>query len=618
MTRSLTLATIACLILIALSSALDNHRWLGLTVEAARWIGYLYIFFIHLAPALIYLSIYKVTPGFTSRLAISFLPTIGWWFSELLMRMRWHSIPEAIWLVFSPFFLLQLSIICVGLGIAHLAIISAQKRKPKILNASAYIVITLLLAASAPVYVGPFLSGYQSIFQTKLPHRPKESPGRLNPETINSNLENPPNIIVILSDDHRHDFSGYAGHPFIETPNIDSLAQEGVVFDRAYVSTSLCSPSRASFLTGVSPHKHGVWNNFTPWSEENRTFFEYVKAAGYKTAFIGKWHMPGNKLPEIAGLDYFVSFTNVGGQGAYEWNPMIVNGVEVPSRTRYITTELTNYATSWLEQQETPFVLYLSHKSVHAGFQPDEPDSGIYSKKKVKLPEEAHLWSGHTKNQYVHLNTYALDASIKRYGEAIHSMDREIGRLLKHLEEQELAENTLVIYTSDNGYQWGEHELIDKRWAYETSIRVPFLMRLPYSNHRGTRNSQIIANVDVAATILDAAGINPPNYMEGQSLLRLLNDPAIKWRESFFYSYFFEPPYPTPTSFALISKRFKLIETEWKGYELYDLQHDPEEKNNLASSPHFAEKLSKLAEHLQREKESRSVPKTTLRPFKKS
>ena len=612
MTRSLIVAAIFSLILVALSSALDNHHWLGLPIETVRWIGYLYIFLIHLAPLSIYVLIYALTPRFSTRLAISLTPTIGWWFSELLMRLRWHSIPEALWLVFSPFFLLQLSIIFTSLGLAHLAILLTLRKKPKVLAVSSYVIITILLTASAPIYVAPFLNGYHSAFQTDYPINGKELPGRLNLETVTSNLENPPNIIVILSDDHRHDFLGYAGHPFIETPNIDTLAEEGVIFDRAYVSTSLCSPSRASFLTGVSPYKHGVWNNFTPWSEDNRTFFEYVKAAGYRTAFIGKWHMPGNELPVIAGLDYFVSFTNVGGQGVYDWNPMIVNGVEVPSRTRYIATELTNYATEWLKQQKRPFVLFLSHKSVHADFQPNEPDIGIYSRKEVKLPEEAHLWSGHAKNQYVHLNNYALDESIRRYGEAIHSMDREIGRLLKNLEETKLADNTFVIYTSDNGYQWGEHELTDKRWAYETSIRVPFVMRLPSSRHRGSRNSHIIANVDVAPTILDAAGIKTPKYMEGQSLLRLLDDPSIRWRETFFYSYFFEPPYPTPTSFALISRRFKLIETEWQGYELYDLHYDPEEKNNLANSPEFADRLAELSERLQIEKRSRAVLETTL------
>ena len=602
-TKPMIVATIVGSLLVALSTTLDQYQFLGLPLEATRWIGYLYVALIHLAPALVYLLIYRHTSSFSSRLTISLLPTLGWWLSELIMRMRWNSFVEALWLLVSPFFLFQLAIVLTALGITHLAVLAVLKQKPQVISTAAYIIVTFAVAASAPASISLFLIGYQSTFQADLLPSPKQFPGRLDPETITGNTSTLPNIVFILSDDHRHDFSGYAGHPFIETPNIDELAEQGVVFDRAYVSTSLCSPSRASFLTGVSPYQHGVWNNFTPWSEQNRTFFEYLKAAGYSTAFIGKWHMPGNELPDIAGLDHFVSFTNVGGQGVYKWNPMIVNGIEVPSRTRYIATELTDYATEWLEQQEAPFVLYLSHKSVHAGFQPDEPDAGIYATQEVDLPEESHLWSAHTKNQYVHLNGAPLDDSIRRYGEAIHSMDREIGRLLDRLAELNLSDSTIVIYTSDNGYQWGEHELTDKRWAYETSIRVPFVMRLPDGDHRGTRNSRLIANVDVAATFLDAAGLEPPDYMEGQSLIRLLNDPAIDWRETFLYSYFFEPPYPTPTSFALISERFKLIETDWQGFELYDLHNDPEEQNNLAKSQQFAETLADLAAQLQREKQ---------------
>ena len=562
---------------------------------------------IHLAPAIIYLLLFKITPRFRDRILLSFLPTAGWWFSELLMRLRWHTLAEAVWLVVSPFFFFQLALILAALGIVHVLVLVLNKQKPRFLSGLAYATLVLATALSAPASIEPFLIGYQSTFQSNLLPRPQDLPGRLNMTNTDSQSQNPPNIVFILSDDHRHDFTGYMGHPFIETPNIDELASEGIIFDRAYVSTSLCSPSRATYLTGVSPYKHGVWNNFTPWSEENRTFFEYLKAVGYSTAFIGKWHMPGNTLPNIAGLDHFISFTNIGGQGTYEWNPMIVNGTETPSRTRYIATELTDYAIEWLEQQTSPFVLYLSHKSVHANFQPDTPDIGIYKRQQVNLPEGAHVWSAHTKNQYVHLNNAPLDESIRRYGEAIHSLDREIGRLLASLRSMNLDDNTIVIYTSDNGYQWGEHELIDKRWAYETSIRVPFVVRLPENRYGATINSSLVANLDVAPTLLDAAGVRVPGYMEGGSLLRLLSDEKKNWRETFFYSYFFEPPYPTPTSFALITERYKLIETNWRGYELYDLWNDPEEKNNLANDTAFTQTHHKLVKLLTVEKERSSI-----------
>ena len=607
MAKQWSISALFCLLLAGLSSLLNFHERLALPQLASLWIGYLYVMLIHLAPAIIYLLLFKITPRFRDRILLSLLPTAGWWFSELLMRLRWHTLAEAVWLVVSPFFFFQLALILAALGIVHVLVLVLNKQKPRFLSGLAYGTLVLATALSAPASIEPFLIGYQSTFQSNLLPRPQDLPGRLNMTNTDSQSQNPPNIVFILSDDHRHDFTGYMGHPFIETPNIDELASEGIIFDRAYVSTSLCSPSRATYLTGVSPYKHGVWNNFTPWSEENRTFFEYLKAVGYSTAFIGKWHMPGNTLPNIAGLDHFISFTNIGGQGTYEWNPMIVNGTETPSRTRYIATELTDYAIEWLEQQTSPFVLYLSHKSVHANFQPDTPDIGIYKRQQVNLPEGAHVWSAHTKNQYVHLNNAPLDESIRRYGEAIHSLDREIGRLLASLRSMNLADNTIVIYTSDNGYQWGEHELIDKRWAYETSIRVPFVVRLPENRYGATINSSLVANLDVAPTLLDAAGVRVPGYMEGGSLLRLLSDEKKNWRETFFYSYFFEPPYPTPTSFALITERYKLIETNWRGYELYDLWNDPEEKNNLANDTAFTQTHHKLVKLLTVEKERSSV-----------
>ena len=607
MAKQWSISALFCLLLAGLSSLLNFHERLALPQLASLWIGYLYVMLIHLAPAIIYLLLFKITPRFRDRILLSLLPTAGWWFSELLMRLRWHTLAEAIWLVVSPFFFFQLALILAALGIVHVLVLVLNKQKPRFLSGLAYATLVLATALSAPASIEPFLIGYQSTFQSNLLPRPQDLPGRLNMTNTDSQSQNPPNIVFILSDDHRHDFTGYMGHPFIETPNIDELASEGIIFDRAYVSTSLCSPSRATYLTGVSPYKHGVWNNFTPWSEENRTFFEYLKAVGYSTAFIGKWHMPGNTLPNIAGLDHFISFTNIGGQGTYEWNPMIVNGTETPSRTRYIATELTDYAIEWLEQQTSPFVLYLSHKSVHANFQPDTPDIGIYKRQQVNLPEGAHVWSAHTKNQYVHLNNAPLDKSIRRYGETIHSLDREIGRLLASLRSMNLADNTIVIYTSDNGYQWGEHELIDKRWAYETSIRVPLVVRLPENRYGATINSSLVANLDIAPTLLDAAGVRVPEYMEGGSLLRLLSDKGENWRETFFYSYFFEPPYPTPTSFALITDRYKLIKTNWRGYELYDLWNDPEEKNNLANNTAFTQTHHKLVKLLTEERERSSI-----------
>jgi len=198
-----------------------------------------------------------------------------------------------------------------------------------------------------------------------------------------------PNIIFILVDDQRWDHMGNMGHPFLETPHMDRLASEGIRFNNAFVTTSLCSPSRASFLTGQYAHTHGVQNNFTPWRNENVTFIEGLKEVGYDTAFIGKWHMPG-RLPELRGVDEFVTFTVRGGQGQYFSCPLVVNGKPEPSRKPYITEELTDRALEFMARdRDAPFFVYLSHKAVHHDFLPPPELKGRYDGVDLGLPPEA-------------------------------------------------------------------------------------------------------------------------------------------------------------------------------------------------------------------------------------
>lgn len=249
---------------------LDNWQNLGLPLEATRWMGYFYVMLIHLSPVLVYLLVFRHTDKFLPRLGLSFIPLSGWWLSELALRLRWHSLAESIWLLISPFFLLQLALALGLIGVTHLVMTLATGARPRIIASLGYAAVVLPVTVSAPFSLGFFLKGYQSVFQPELLPVPSYQPGRLDPASVSSSTEESPNIVFILSDDHRHDFTGYAGPPFVETPGIDRLAEEGIVFNRAYVSTSLCSPSRASFLTGVSPHQHGVSNNFTPWSEHSR------------------------------------------------------------------------------------------------------------------------------------------------------------------------------------------------------------------------------------------------------------------------------------------------------------------------------------------------------------
>jgi N-acetylglucosamine-6-sulfatase len=560
-----------------------------------------------LAPLAIYPLALLRGAALRVRLALSLLPGFAWWLTEIGVRLRWHSVAESLWLVLSPVNGVHLYVSLLAVGAAHLgtrcALWAAGGERPA--SGLRPLALALALLVGPPLAIAgsiaPYLQGYRSIFQGDLLPMPQTFPGPLDASEVPRSPSAPPrpNVVFILSDDHRWDFAGYAGHSVVETPSLDRLAADGVRFERAYVTSSLCSPSRASFLTGTYPHRHGVWNNFTPWSDRNRTFLEYLKAAGYRTAFIGKWHMPGG-LPKLRGVDHFVTFTKLAGQGVYEWCPLLVNGREEPSRTRYIAQELTDRALEWLDTRPgVPFALYLSHKSVHADFTPDGPERGRYEDRLPELPAGAHPWIHTTEAQYVHLNFQPLDDVIREYGEAITSMDRQIGRVLDFLDQRGLAENTLVVYTSDNGYQWGEHGLVDKRWPYEESIRIPFLVRFPPAGHRaGSRIPRILLNVDVAPTLLELAGIEAPEWMQGRSFLALLRDPQAAWRDAALYSYYFEPPYPAPTSRALLTERYKLIEYAGRPPQLFDLRLDPEEQSDLAEAPERAALRAQLEARL--------------------
>ncbi len=571
--------------------ALDHGPGLGIGDGALRTIGRVYFALLLGAPLFVYPFAWRAGLPAAARIFLSLLPGFLWWLTEIPVRLHWHSVPEALWLVGSPLNLAHLYLSLVAVVLADLgcrtgAAIGGRglgfRGKPTLAVAAGIALGPVLVLGS----IQPFLNGYQALFQRDLLPMPASFPGPLPAgSAVRANpAERPPNLVFILSDDHRWDFAGYEGHPFIETPSLDRLAAEGVRFSRGYVTSSLCSPSRASFLTGTYPHRHGVWNNFTPWSDENRTFLEYLSQAGYATAFVGKWHMPG-KLPDLRGVDHFVTFTHVGGQGVYEWCPLVVNGREEASRTRYIATELTDRALAWLDtNQDRPFALYLSHKSVHSDFTPDEPERDRYAEASVELPPGTHPWSVMTDAQYAHLNLRPLGDSVRRYAAAVTSLDREIGRVLDYLAAHGLEENTVVLYTSDNGYLWGEHGLVDKRWAYEESIRVPFLLRYPASGHvPGTSRDALIANVDVAPTLLDLAGLAVPERMQGRSLTPLLRDPGASVRDALFYAYYDEPPYPAPSVQAVVTPRYKYVKYDGRPAQLFDLEADPGEQTNRAA-----------------------------------
>jgi arylsulfatase A-like enzyme len=415
---------------------------------------------------------------------------------------------------------------------------------------------------------------------------------------------NPPNMVFILTDDHRWDALSIMGHPFLETPNLDRLANEGILFENAFVTTSLCSPSRASFLTGQYAHTHGVVTNHTPWDNRNVTFLERLNAAGYETAFIGKWHMPGDGLPQLRGVDRFVSFTREGGQGVYYDCPLIIDGVETARPGRYITEDLTDLALDFMaRKREKPFCLYLSHKAVHFGFRPPPHLKGRYRGVDLRLPLESDPWIPYTNGHPFVGAIFPLDFLYRNYCETVVSVDEQVGRILAALDAMGIAENTIVIYTGDNGHFWGEHGLYDKRLAYEESIRIPFIVRYPgLIPDPGRRASQMVLNIDLAPTLLELAGLVPPVNMQGQSLVPILEDATTPGRTAWLYEHFPVFPIPIPGITAIRTERYKYVEyqTGLRPRELFDLKEDPQEKNNLVATPEGAPQVELLKRELER------------------
>lgn len=437
----------------------------------------------------------------------------------------------------------------------------------------------------------------------------------LPPVTKRENAK-PRNVVFILTDDHRYDAMGFAGHPFLETPHMDALASNGVHLKNAFVTTSLCSPSRASILTGLYTHKHRVIDNNRLVPDGTIFFPQYLQRAGYETAYIGKWHMGGAHDDPRPGFDHWVSFR---GQGNYlaprPDYTLNVDGKRVPQKG-YITDEMTDYAIDWLEKQSSdkPFFLYLSHKAVHANFTPAERHAGRYEKADLSfLPQGEEVTSSNNAPRWVrdqrnswhgidfsYHSDKGLDYLYRRYCETLLAVDDSVGRVMEQLKKMGIYEDTLVIYMGDNGFMWGEHGLIDKRVSYEASIRVPMMMQCPNLYEGGKVVEEVIGNIDVGPTIMDAAGLETPEYMDGQSFLKLPNE-KIEWRDYFLYVYYWEKNFPqSPTQFALRGDQYKYITYYglWDTDELYDLRADPGETKNLIHDPKYRDIAKQLETRL--------------------
>ncbi len=437
-----------------------------------------------------------------------------------------------------------------------------------------------------------------------------------------------PNIVVVLIDDLRWDELHCTGHPFASTPNIDRLAAEGATFRNAFVTTPLCSPSRACFLTGQYAHVHGITDNTdrSPASHRLRTFPQTLQADGYETAFIGKWHMGVDDSPR-PGFDHWVGFP---GQGTY-FDPVLNVDGRYVKETGYTTDILTRYAVELLDRPRSkPFCLYLPHKAVHpelaqlADGSISDPNGGEF----VPAAWHKSLFAGAAVPRRPNAgrapegkpsllrkignlpplgaSTGTDDETIRNRARMLKAVDEGVGLMRAALERSGQLDNTVFVFTSDEGYFFGEHGLsIERRLAYEESIRIPLIVRYPKLVRAGRRIDAMALGIDLAPTLLEIAGSKPAAPMQGRSLVPLLEGRKPEWRRAFLIEYFSDR-----TMARMVKMGYQAVRTErWKYirykelegmHELYDLRRDPYEMRNLIADPAARKTLESLRAELRR------------------
>ncbi len=461
-----------------------------------------------------------------------------------------------------------------------------------------------------------------------------------------------PNVIFILTDDHRYDAMGFTGRfKGLETPALDEMARDGRHFANAFVSTSLCSPSRASILTSQYAHEHKVVDN-SSFADTTLQFFPMeLQKAGYQTSFFGKWHMGESSSKRRPGFDRWVSFR---GQGTYYGVTLNEDGVEVEyPDTTYTTDLLTRLTLEWArEQQGKPYFAYLSHKAVHAEFQPAQRHLGTYKNLPISYPptmwpptpeqlaetralwdqaplsappmpadafarakaidydyadvplwvkRQRHSWHG---VDFMYNSQIPFDSFYVAYLEALRAVDESVRDVLAFAKTETAAGRpTVVMYMGDNGFSFGEHGLIDKRHAYEESMRVPMLAWGPGIVKPG-RSEELVQNVDIGPTVLALAGAPQPAHYRGVSMVPLMRGEApADWRKSVPYEYYWERAFPqTPTVHAMRGDRYKYIRYNgiWDRNEFYDVIADPHEANNLIAEPAMQDTIRGMAASLWR------------------
>ena len=472
-----------------------------------------------------------------------------------------------------------------------------------------------------------------------------------------------PNILFIFTDDHAQAAISAYGSTYHETPNIDRLAREGVLFQNCLVTNSICAPSRATILTGTYNHINGQMTNGPVFDGSQVTMPKLLQAAGYTTAMIGKWHL--RSAP--TGFDHYQILID---QGPY-YNPPIRTATDTTVITGYTTNILTDLALDWLDEgrdKEKPFMLFFQHKAPHRNWQPGPDHLTMFDDTTFALPptfyddyatrsdaaaqanmrvdenlnandlkitpqgrlndEQRALWDAAygPKNEALRasglrgddLDEWKFNRYIKDYLRAVQSVDDNIGRVLDYLDETGLAENTIVVYASDQGWYLGEHGWYDKRWMYEPSLKTPFIVKWPGGVTPGQVNETLVSNVDFAPTFLEIAGAEVPAHMQGKSLVPVLKggtDPTF--RDAFYYHYYEYPAsHCVQPHYGVRTDRYKLIYfyglDQW---ELFDLQADPDELNNVYGQADIAEieaglkvRLAELREELQVPDDPRPYP----------
>lgn len=471
----------------------------------------------------------------------------------------------------------------------------------------------------------------------------------------------PPNIIFIMSDDHATRAVSAYGDSIVQTPNIDRIAAGGMRFDRAYVGNSICGPSRATMLTGNHSHANGFYSNewSGPFDGDQQTLPKLLQSAGYNTAVIGKWHLYSDPV----GFDHWEVINNAFEQGTY-FNPEFRSVAGVEKTTGYVADLITDKAVAWLDAvtgEKEPFFLIYNHKTPHRDWMPgpqelrawdesarvEEPATLFRDLSKenaarrearmtiadymtnndVKLspgreltPQQTSLWesafaAGNKAFEEADLSEedeirWKYQRYIKTYMGAVTSMDRQIGRLLDYLEANDLIRNTIIVYTSDQGFFLGENGWFDKRWMDEVSSRVPLLVQWPGKVAPAATSAELVQNIDFAPTLLDAAGVTAPEPMHGESFLPLLLNEETQWRDSLYYHFYENPGFHgVARHYGVHTGRYKLIHyyqnEEW---ELFDLQSDPDEQNNLYGQPGREALTADLKAQLDALREKYQVP----------